>query len=105
VAQVEIQVGGRSYPVSCRDGEEERLRLLARLIDTRADHIARAIGRGNEARELLMTALLLADELDETRNTVAALESAEAERTAAVARCAARIDAVAAALENGTGSA
>ena len=41
----------------------------ARLVDSHASDVVRAIGRGNEARELLMTALLLADELDEARGS------------------------------------
>jgi cell division protein ZapA len=100
MAQVRIEVGGRSYPVACRDGEEPRLLMLGRLIEARAADAARATGTGDEARGLLMAALLLADELDEARQAIAALEAAEAERAAAVARCAERIEAIAATLEN-----
>ena len=101
MAQVRIEVGGRSYPVACRDGEEARLLMLGRLIETRAADAVRATGAGDEARGLLMAALLLADELDEARQAIAALETTEAERAAAVARCAERIEAIAATLENG----
>ncbi len=57
----------------CRDGGEARLQELGRLVDARAADVIRAIGQGDEARELLMTALLLADELDEARGVVAEL--------------------------------
>ena len=105
MAQVDISVGGRSYQVACRDGEEARLQELGQLVDARAADVIRAIGQGNQARELLMTAMLLADELDEARGVVTELAAEEARRTAAVARCAERIDAIAAKLENGERSA
>lgn len=105
MAQVRIEVGGRSYPVACRDGEEARLLMLGRLIETRAADAVRATGAGDEARGLLMAALLLADELDEARSVVAELHAQEVDRVAALARCAERIDALAAKLENGGQSA
>jgi len=100
MAQVQIEVGGRHYQVGCRDGEEARLQELGRLVDARASDVIRAIGTGDEGRQLLMTALLLADELDEARSVVTELHAEEGARTAAITRCAERIDAVAAKLEN-----
>ena len=70
MAEVSLTIGGRAYRLACRDGEEERLRLLGRLVDARATDAIRAVGRGNEPRELLLTALLLADELDEMRGAL-----------------------------------
>jgi cell division protein ZapA len=99
MAQVKVEVGGRRYDVVCRDGEEERLRMLARLVDGRATDVIRSIGRGNEPRELLMTALLLADELDEARGAVVTARKREAERVAAVEQCAERIETLTARLE------
>jgi len=105
MAQVQIEVGGRSYQVSCRDGGEARLQELGGLVDARAADVIRSIGKGDEGRSLLMTALLLADELDEARSVVAELHAQEVDRVAALARCAERIDALAAKLENGGQSA
>ena len=83
MAQVKLEVGGRQYDVMCRDGEEERLRMLARLVDNRASDVIRSIGRGNEPRELLLTALLLADELDEARTSAASARTEEVQRLTA----------------------
>ena len=105
MAQVDISIGGRRYQVACRDGEEARLETLGRLVDTRATDVIRAIGKGEQGRELLMVALLLADELDEARTIVTELHAQEVDRTAAIARCAERIDALTAKLENGGQSA
>jgi cell division protein ZapA len=63
MAEVTIEVGGRRYDVTCRDGEEEQLRRLARLVDEKAGQAKAAVGGVNESRQLLLAALLLADEL------------------------------------------
>jgi cell division protein ZapA len=100
MAQVTIEVGGRAYDLSCRDGEEERLRLLGRLVDAKAADVARAIGKASEARELLLTALLLADELDEARGHSARGRIEDAQRVSAIERCAEKLEMLADRLEN-----
>jgi cell division protein ZapA len=99
MAQIHVEIGGRSYEVACKDGEEDRLRMLGRLVDARAADAIRAVGRGNEARELLLTALLLADELDEARSAQAAARLEDEGRLAAIERCAEKLEALAAGLE------
>lgn len=71
MAQLRLQVGGRGYDLACRDGEEEKLRALARMVDAKVAEAARAVGVGNEARVLLLAGLLLADELAEARSGTA----------------------------------
>jgi cell division protein ZapA len=68
MAEVTIEVGGRRYDVACRDGEEEQLRHLSRLLDAKAEQARAAVGGVNEARQLLIAGLLLADELQDLRN-------------------------------------
>ncbi|HYZ48994.1 MAG TPA: cell division protein ZapA [Sphingomonas sp.] len=68
MAEVSIEVGGRRYDVTCRDGEEHQLRHLARLVDEKAAQARAAVGAASEARLLLLAALLLADELADLRN-------------------------------------
>jgi cell division protein ZapA len=65
MAQVDIRIGNREYELSCRDGEEDHLRLIARLVDRKAAAAAETMGDLNEARQLLLAALLLADELND----------------------------------------
>jgi len=67
MAEVSIEIGGRQYPVTCRDGEEEHLRMIAGLVDAKAADAQRAVGGVNETRQLLLAALLLADEINELR--------------------------------------
>lgn len=67
MAEVTIEVGGRRYEVACRDGEEDQLRQLSRLVDEKAQRARAAVGGVNESRQLLLAALLLADELQDLK--------------------------------------
>ncbi|MEC9346701.1 MAG: cell division protein ZapA [Pseudomonadota bacterium] len=63
MAQVTVTVNGRSHTIGCDEGEEARVRELAAFVDKRALELARSIGTASESRVLLMTALLIADDL------------------------------------------
>jgi cell division protein ZapA len=67
MAQVTITINGRNYPVACNAGEEGRIGELARYVDGKVKAFAKEIGAVGEARLLLLTALVLADELAEAR--------------------------------------
>ncbi|QHL90613.1 cell division protein ZapA [Sphingomonas changnyeongensis] len=67
MADVTIEIGGRRYDVTCRDGEEDQLRRLARLVDDKAAQARAAVGGVTEVRQLLLASLLLADELVDLR--------------------------------------
>ncbi|HEY1503869.1 MAG TPA: cell division protein ZapA [Stellaceae bacterium] len=101
--QVSVTINGRSYPVACDDGEENRIRDLARLIDSKVAGFARQVGQAGEARLLVLAALVLADELTEANETSRRLGNQPASDNIAVAgsvsRLAQRIEAVAARLE------
>ncbi len=70
MGQVVVDIGGRSYPLSCRDGDEAHLTELAAGIATKADGLTRSLGVMSEARLLLMAALMVADELHDMRRGV-----------------------------------
>lgn len=63
MGQVAITVNGRSYRFDCGDGEEARLKELAAYVKSRMDGLAREHGHIGEERLLLMTALMIADDL------------------------------------------
>jgi cell division protein ZapA len=65
MAQVTITINGRSYPVACNAGEEERIGELARYVDGKVKSFAKDLGQVGEARLLVLAALVLADELAE----------------------------------------
>ena len=67
MAQVTITINGRNYPIACNAGEEGRIAELARYVDGKVRGFAKEFGAVGEARLLLLTALILADELAEAR--------------------------------------
>lgn len=72
--EVTIEVGGRRYRVGCGEGEEAHVTRMAAMIDAEAETLARTLGQMPEGRLLLMSALLLADKLDEAAKAVSAAE-------------------------------
>jgi cell division protein ZapA len=73
VADITITVGGRDYPMSCRDGEEAYLENLAAAVDAKVQAARKLMpGLTAEPRVLLFAALFLADEIEEFKRTRAA---------------------------------
>lgn len=69
-------IAGRAYALACADGEEERLEALAGRIDDEARRLSRGAAQISEARLLLMSALMIADKLDETETAMTAARQA-----------------------------
>jgi cell division protein ZapA len=59
--ETKIEIGGREFSVSCRDGEEHYLQSAAKLLHGEAAVLISQIGRMPENRMLLMAGLMLAD--------------------------------------------
>lgn len=109
MGQVAVTVNGRSYDVACDDGQEEHVTRLAAYIDKRAEEIAKTVGAVGEGRLLVMTSLLVADELADAYDEVEKLqdqvkEAGEAVKAEAEARIEARfapiVDGIAVRIEN-----
>jgi cell division protein ZapA len=75
MAQVTLDVNGRPYVVGCEDGQEQHLTELAKLFDRQVRQVGQQLGQLGETRLFLMGALLLADELAETRSRLATLQA------------------------------
>ena len=65
MSDVKIEINGRSYQVACEDGQEDRLRLLAALLQKRFQDVVSTVGQVGQERLLVMTSLLIADELSD----------------------------------------
>ncbi|RJF83701.1 cell division protein ZapA [Azospirillum cavernae] len=65
MAQVDIEVNGRAYRMLCEDGQEGRLRELAAYVDGRLKHLTGGGKSGSDAQMMLMTCLVMADELQD----------------------------------------
>ncbi len=72
MAQVTIRINGYAYIVGCEDGQEAHLERMATEIEQRVNSIKAIGGQSGEARLLMLAALLLADELHDTRTKTAA---------------------------------
>lgn len=68
--EVTLEVAGRNYRVRCGDGEEDQLSRMAGRIDAEAQNLVSATGQMPEGRLMLMTALIMADKLDETERAL-----------------------------------
>ena len=74
MAQVTVTIAGRSYRMACSDGEEEHLQKLAADVDARIASMRDSFGEIGDQRLTVMAAITIADELAETRRTIARLE-------------------------------
>ena len=72
--EVEIQIGGRNFQVSCQDGEEHFLLSAAKMLDIEASELIAQLGRVPEERMLLMSGLMLADKTAALEDKLSAAE-------------------------------
>jgi cell division protein ZapA len=104
MATVDVRIQGRTHTLSCDDGQEPRLRQIAQYLDKRLQDAAKAAGGANDARVLVLTTLLICDELADARGEIAALrkriDAVEAQASSALERVAGRIEDLAGRLES-----
>ena len=68
MGQVSVSINNHRYTLACRDGEEDRLLGLAKLLDNKVRTLTARLGQVGENKLMLMAALLLADEFEDTRS-------------------------------------
>lgn len=73
--EVNIQIGGRTFEVSCQAGEESYLQAAAAMLNEEAQVLSDQIGRMPEGRMLLMSGLLLADRTAAHEDRIKELEA------------------------------
>jgi cell division protein ZapA len=99
MATVTVEINGRPYAVGCADGQEERVRILARHFDGLVRQVGRDVGQVGDIRLFLMAALVLADDLHEARMQPVAVAPAGPAPPNAAEGVAEALNAVAARLE------
>lgn len=90
--QVDIIINNRPYKVSCEEGEQERLLHLGRYIDRRFRDLTLAGGGGTDLHMMVLTCLVLADELFDAQSGIGLATAKDAEAIDALTR---RIEALA----------
>lgn len=67
MAAVVVSIAGRTYRMSCHDGEEQRIEELAQFVESKIQSMRESFGEIGEQRIIVMAALTIADEAKEAR--------------------------------------
>ena len=78
---VTVALNGRNYDIACGEGEQARVQELAGEIRRRMEGVTKNAAPMNEGMAFVMTALLLADELDQKKREAAKLQDEGREGT------------------------
>lgn len=70
MGEVNITISGKNYGISCQDGQEKRVSDLGDYVNQRLKSIAQAGAANNENHLLVLTALMLSDEVFDLRDNV-----------------------------------
>lgn len=68
MAETDVLIDGRSYSIACDEGQEPRVQLLGRYVDQRLNEISNGSGASSKSQLMVLTALLLADEVFDLRD-------------------------------------
>ncbi|MAZ76958.1 MAG: cell division protein ZapA [Micavibrio sp.] len=71
MAELNIQIKGRNYAIACDDGQEQRVRDLASYVDEKLKAISAAGAGTNESHLLVLTAIVMADEIFDLKDNAA----------------------------------
>jgi cell division protein ZapA len=77
VGQVTVRVNGYGHTIGCKDGEESHVLELITQIEDKVKLIRNMGGQFSESRMLLHVALLLADEISDTKIELAAARAGQ----------------------------
>ena len=86
MAEVDITINERSYRISCKDGEEERIKSLSSLINNQVQKLSEKIGQLGEARMILLASLVLLDKSDEVEKEAEKIISITSEKIEKLAK-------------------
>ena len=75
MSHLSVAINSQNYTIACDDGQEGRIRDLAAGIDKKIQDLVSEVGQVGDNRLLVMASLLLADELEETNESMGDLPS------------------------------
>jgi len=74
MAEITLKINHRGYGIYCDEGQEGRLNELAAYVDSRLRDIAASGAATNESHLLVLTSLVLADEVFDMREELRSLK-------------------------------
>ena len=72
MAHINLTINGRNFGMECDDGQEQRVIDLGNYVDAKVKTIAAAGAASNENHLLVLTSLMLADEIHDLRDSLSA---------------------------------
>jgi cell division protein ZapA len=81
MGMVDVTVNGRTHTVQCDDGQENRLKRLAQYVDGRVRELGGSNGQIGDLRLLVLTSLIIADELSDAYDEIKRLRTSLADTT------------------------
>jgi cell division protein ZapA len=75
MGSVVLSIAGRTYRMSCEDGEEQRIEALAHYLEGKIGSMRANFGEIGEQRIIVMAALAIADEASDARAKAQAVEA------------------------------
>ncbi len=82
MARVSVTINKQSYEIACEEGQQESVEALAKTVDEKVSALVAQVGHVGEARLLVMTALLMADETQELKKDNVRIKAEAASRVA-----------------------
>ena len=71
MGEVNVTIDGRSYGIACDAGQEPRIQQLGKYINQRMGELSNGSGANNKAQLMVLTALVLADEVFDLKDNIA----------------------------------
>ncbi|MBI1327948.1 MAG: cell division protein ZapA [Alphaproteobacteria bacterium] len=75
MGEVAVKLNGRTYDIACDDGQENRVRELAAYVDNKARDVARSGAAQTETHLMVLTSIILSDEIVELQRGIADVQS------------------------------
>ena len=72
--KIKLNIGDRPYEISCNEGDEERVLMLAASLNKKVEIVTRSLGSASESMALVVTALMMEDEIQTLSNGNAPLQ-------------------------------
>lgn len=86
MSEVTLKINNRGYGMSCDAGQEPRLEALAEFVDSRLQGIKDSGAAAAENHLLVLTSLVMADELFELREQLENIQNTSPQATVSVER-------------------